>query len=691
MAAAAPVDGAPGGPAGPQASAETGLSFFRGYNRTIGVAYGLLLLALGGFFAWQLQRSFGDEVAFLRGQIERHGQFLEFVLRSSTDQIESLRLAASAERESGRACRTGRQEAQAGELREALNGFHRDAALHPDAGGNLVGFGRLRGRSDDFYCDLGSALALSGQLHALAFHLPHAARVRFIATDAFHLVFPWQPSEQVPFDPAMYRDSVWNLAQAPVNPDRQKFWAPPFFGGEAVGLLAPVAAPVHGGGRLIGVVAIDMSLDYLNRVNGNFGYPLGTVSVVDATGHVLAHPQAYAQPLGVRAAVSLEHAVPAQLLPTAEALARLPAGEPVERAGWIVVRRPFVSAPWNLVYAVPRQALWAKLLAERAPAMGGALLAVALLMAVTYALTRREFVGPAARLVDHVAAESRLRAPAIPRVPAAWRPWFEAVSKAFRESVQLGSLRKELDIAARLQQAILPRQWPQDSRYSLWGSMQPAREIGGDFYDHFSLVDGRRGLVVADVSGKGISAGLFGMVSKTALRSQATHRALGPAAALSEVNEALCVDNESAMFVTTFYAQYEPATGELRYANAGHPPPLLVRGDGVQEWLARADGPALGVVEGATYGERSVRLAPGDFILFFTDGVNEAMNQAGQDFGLARVTEAFAGAYSASAARDAVDRLLAAVSAFAADAEQADDITCLALYCHGHGLPGAVS
>ena len=264
------------------------------------------------------------------------------------------------------------------------------------------------------------------------------------------------------------------------------------------------------------------------------------------------------------------------------------------------------------------------------------------------------------------------------------------MSRAFRESLQLGSIRKELDIAARLQQAILPRQWPQDTRYSLWGAMQPAKDIGGDFYDHFELADGRRGLVVADVSGKGISAGLFGMVSKTALRAQATHRLLGPAATLAEVNESLCVDNDSAMFVTTFYAQYDPVTGELSYANAGHPPPLVVRGDGALSWLARANGPALGVVEGAAYVDRTVVLAPDDMVLIFTDGVSEAMDMAGQEFGLPRIAELF-DRLPAGAAREAVDRVLAEVAAFAGGAEQADDITCVALHCHGLGLPKGVA
>jgi sigma-B regulation protein RsbU (phosphoserine phosphatase) len=662
--------------------------FFRNYNRTIGTAYAALLVGVTGFFAWQLKQAYQDELLFIGGQLERHGQFLEFVLRSSADQIESLRLVAGAEHDSGRACREGRRLALSGELREEGGQFHRDGLRQPDAGGNLVGAGPLKGREDDFYCSLGSALAVSGQLQALAFHLPNAARVRFLGRDGFHLVYPWQPSARVPFSPQQYQDPVWTQAQPAANTDRRKFWAPPFFGGEDVGLLAPVAVPVYGGSQLLGALAIDLSLDYLHRVNSSLGYPLGQVAVVDDRGRLIAHPQVYADPMTVRAAALLEQTVPQALLPTVQALMALAPREPVSGAGFIVVRRPFVSAPWQLLYTVPTTTIWRKLLAERAPGMAAALVTIASIMAVTYGVTRREFVGPAARLVNHVAAESSLRPQPIPKVPEAWRPWFEAISRAFGESLQLGSLRRELDIAARLQQAILPRQWPEHPGYTLWGLMQPAKDIGGDFYDHFALVDGRRGLVVADVSGKGVSAGLFGMVSKTALRSQATHRLLGPAATLADVNEALCADNESAMFVTAFYAQYDPDSGELWYANAGHPPPLLVRQGGDIEWLPRAEGPALGVVEGACYRDRLIVLKPGDLLLVYTDGVTEAMDAQGAEFGFHRLADQWARPVLGSS-RGAVERVQAAVHAFAAGVEQADDITCVALCRQAAGMTEA--
>jgi sigma-B regulation protein RsbU (phosphoserine phosphatase) len=295
-------------------------------------------------------------------------------------------------------------------------------------------------------------------------------------------------------------------------------------------------------------------------------------------------------------------------------------------------------------------------------------------------VTWRYFVGPAARLVGHAMAESSLQPQAVPHVPPAWQPWFDAVTRVFRESLQLGSLRRELDIAARLQQSILPRQWPQDSRYDLWGTMRAAKDIGGDFYDHFELPAGRRGLVVADVSGKGIPAGLFGMVSKTLLRAIAMQRAQAVGEAVGEVNDSLCADNESSMFVTAFYGQYDPVSGRLVYALAGHPPPLLLRARGGLEWLDGPGGTALGVVPGLCYPSSVVDLAPGDTLLVFTDGVTEAVNADGQEFGKSRLSALFDGR-PAEAAREAIERLLVRLDRYAQNVEPHDDITCLALHC----------
>ena len=665
------------------------VSFFRRYNRIVVVAFAALLLGLTAFFAYQLREALDDELVLVQGHVERHAQLLEFVLRTSADEVEGLRMAVGDGPVAGQACRDGRQAVSGSGWQQQPQGFSLDGVSERDATGNLVGLGRLAGRDAAFYCDLGLALRVNALARSLPFKLPQAARTRFIAAAEFHLEVPWRPSAQMPFDAEVRDDPVWRRGLPAANPDRRRFWSPAYFGGSELGLLAPVAAPVYDGDRLVGVLAIDTSIDYLHRINRSFGYPEGAVAIIDGFGQVLAHPTLFADPLAVRGPARFGQAVPHSVAGDLEALMRLPEGRPLVVGDHVVMRRAFHAAPWQLVYVAPKQALQRKNRVEHGRSMAAVLVATGLLMALAYALTLHEFVGPAARLVAHVQdVSSAAVAPAQaagPGVPAAWRPWFDAVSRAFGESLQLGSLRKEVDIAARLQQAILPRQWPTDGRFTLWGTMRPAKDIGGDFYDHFPLAGGARcGLVVADVSGKGISAGLFGMVSKTLLRAVATQRHMPPGQAAGEVNDALCAENDTMMFVTTFLADYDPASGRLAYANAGHPAPLLVRADGTLEWLPYTGGTAFGVAEGLAYREEAVTLAAGDAVVIFTDGVTEAIDAAGREFGVVRLSGLFAGG-AAPAPREAVERVLQAVAAYAPQGEPFDDITCVVLRCNRVG------
>ncbi len=657
---------------------------FAQYSWTLGTAYTVVVAGLAAFFAFQLKQDLHGDIAQVQAQVERHGRFMDFVMRASADQVESLRTAIATHR-THEACLAGRRLATEGPLRQAGAHFAWDAAAGRTAGGRLEGEAPLAGRSPTFYCDLGAVVAVAPQLQAMVVHLAPVARAHFLSHHGFRFEAPWHPLPARHITrPGSPEAEMWRLGQPTVNPQRQKYWPPPYFGGSDMGLLAPVAAPVYDGEEFLGVVAIDMRLDFLNEANAAMGYDLGTVAVVDAQGRVLAHPAHAADPHVARTTGRFEQAFDPQVLPSPEALAALPAGQAVERAGWIVVRRPLASAPWSLVYTVPRSALWRALLMQRGPALGTALVVLGLLMTLVYGLTWRGFVGPATRLVGHAMAESGQQSRTPPRVPRIWRPWFESVTRVFRESLQLGSLRRELDIAARMQQSILPRLWPQDARFDPWGTMRPAKDIGGDFYDHFPLPQGQHGLVVADVSGKGISAGLFGMVSKTLLRAVATQREQPAAEVAREVNEALCADNESSMFVTTFYGQYDPASGRLVYANAGHPPPLLLRARGALEWLPGPGGTAFGVIPGLSYQQGVVDLAPGDTLLIFTDGITESINAEGQEFGKARLSALFDGRPVADA-REAISRMLERVERYAQGVEQFDDITCLALRCHRHG------
>jgi sigma-B regulation protein RsbU (phosphoserine phosphatase) len=207
--------------------------------------------------------------------------------------------------------------------------------------------------------------------------------------------------------------------------------------------------------------------------------------------------------------------------------------------------------------------------------------------------------------------------------------------------------------------------------------MLPAREIGGDFYDFFTLADGRIGVLVADVSGKGIPAAFFMAIARTLMKAMAVFTA-SPASCLAQVNDLLAAENPESLFVTLFYGVIDPATGTLVYSNAGHNPPVLVSGDGQARLLDLTGDVALAVMEGLAYGEASVKLDPGDTLVLYTDGVTEAFDAAGQEFSTRRLTEMLARAVGLSVT-EVVQLVMDGVDRFSQGVAQADDITCVAV------------
>jgi sigma-B regulation protein RsbU (phosphoserine phosphatase) len=246
---------------------------------------------------------------------------------------------------------------------------------------------------------------------------------------------------------------------------------------------------------------------------------------------------------------------------------------------------------------------------------------------------------------------------------------------------KLVALQNELDVASKMQQAILPTSFPEGADFEVYGNMAPARNVGGDFFDVISLENGRIGLAVADVSDKGVPAALFMMSSRTLLKGAAIGMG-DPNAVLSEVNDLLNEDNETVMFVTLLYAVYDPETGEMTYANGGHSNPLVVHADGSSTELPLTGGIALGVMPGLEYRQDSHPLAPGDTLVLYTDGVSEAMNSEGEEFGVERLRQIFADQPPVSA-RTVNEDILQAVSDFAGDTPQSDDVTCLVLHRPG--------
>ena len=251
--------------------------------------------------------------------------------------------------------------------------------------------------------------------------------------------------------------------------------------------------------------------------------------------------------------------------------------------------------------------------------------------------------------------------------------WREALSSRDK----LVALQNELHVASKMQQSILPTSFPEQSSFQVFGNMVPAREVGGDFFDVIHLDQGRIGLAIADVSDKGVPAALFMMSSRTLLKGAAIGR-LGPGKVLGEVNQLLEADNNVTMFVTMFYAVYDPSSGELVYANGGHNSPLIIHTDGSSTVLPLTGGIALGLMSDISYEQNVITLSPGDVLLLYTDGVTEAMNERGEEFGMERLRRIFTDAHSNSS-REVNRAIFEAVHAFTGAIPQSDDITCLTL------------
>lgn len=255
--------------------------------------------------------------------------------------------------------------------------------------------------------------------------------------------------------------------------------------------------------------------------------------------------------------------------------------------------------------------------------------------------------------------------------------WREALASRDK----LVSLQHELDVANTIQQSILPTTFPDSERFQIDGNMEPAREVGGDFFYVQQFSDQRVAIAIADVSDKGVPAALFMMLTRTLLKG-ALRDNESPGKVLREVNELLREDNDTSMFVTIFCAMFNPETGEVVYANGGHNPPLHVHADGASEELPMTGGIALGLVPGHEYKEGTIKLAPGETMVLYTDGVTEAENKGGEEFGMERLR----GVLGKAAGSDAVEinaGMFNAVNTFTEDAPQFDDITGLSLYRKG--------
>ena len=488
------------------------------------------------------------------------------------------------------------------------------------------------------------------------------------------------------------------------------------------------AAPVYGpDGALAAVIGADLYLDDMQAVMGNSAaegeYPL----LVNRSGHAVLGPQAERFPMAeadregdLRESGS---ALLAQVVN--EAIGGSDTGvlqgeladggyyitaSPIEATGWVLIsafRQEIANQPTALLQARNQEIQAEATETYRAHTKKSRLTATVLLTAVALlmlagALTLgKRIVKPLNTITRRISelSEGNLEF----RMEDAYRTgdeveelaqsfadishktvvYLDTVKRVTAEKERIGA---ELTLATQIQAAMLPHivpAFPDRTDFDIIGSMNSAKEVGGDFYDYFLIDDDHLCMVIADVSGKGVPAALFMMASKIILQSVAMLGA-SPAAILAKTNEAVCSNNEAQMFVTVWLGILELSTGKLTAANAGHEYPALKRPDGAFELYKDRHGFVIGGMEGVRYREYEVQLEPGAKLFLYTDGVPEATDGDKQLFGTERMVDAL-NADPGAAPQAILRNVSDAVDAFVGNAEQFDDLTMLCLEYKGQG------
>ncbi|WP_449258105.1 SpoIIE family protein phosphatase [Chlorobium limicola] len=481
-------------------------------------------------------------------------------------------------------------------------------------------------------------------------------------------------------------------------------WSEPYFdeGGGNV-TMATCSVPFYGlrkGKRqLMGIVASDVRLDSLTQLISsvrilNTGY----ATLLSRNGMVLTHPD--------RSAIMNEsifsiaeqcddpvlRSLGRKMIQGESGFVRHPlAGVP----GWIYYA-PIRSTGWTLAVFFPESELLDN--AQRLSlTMAGVGMAGILLLALAVGAVARSITRPLralARATGPVASGNF--DVELPRVDSedeigmltnSFRSMAESLKVYIRDltetTAQKERIQSELKVATDIQASLLPRlfpAFPDRAEFDIFASMDPAKEVGGDFYDFFFIDEKRLCFLVADVADKGVPAALYMMVAKTLLKSEA-QRLKDPGTILGQVNNILAEDNESCMFATVFCAMLDTATGELLFANAGHNPPVFIR-SGAVSYLDVKPGFLLGPVPETRFETERIYLMAGDVFFLYTDGVTEAKNQGEELFGTDRLLETL-GKESQAEVTAMVHTVRADVARFAEGAPRSDDITMIAIKYRG--------
>ena len=491
---------------------------------------------------------------------------------------------------------------------------------------------------------------------------------------------------------------------------RHALWTEPYYD-SGIGDIHMVtySVPIRVHGRFVGVATCDVSLGWLtSAVERTRVDREGYAFLISATGRYISHGAGrslYVANESIFSVAGTRH------LPALSDIGRrMVAGEtglaayPGEMGRAWVAFAPVPSTGWSVGLVYPEAAFLHRVVElARSQSLTGILGLLLLLVAAR--LISLSITTPLQQLEEatHPLAHGDLDAP-LPALRtgdevsglatsfAAMRDQLKAHLAELAETTAAQErIASEIHIARSIQTSLVPHTFPpfpERREFSLGALLDPAREIGGDFYDYMLADEHTLFFAAADVSGKGIPAALFMAVTRTFLKAIVRETHSQPDETLRRLNQELTADNDTCMFVTMTYAAVDLPTGRCVYATGGHPAPILLRRQGSIEMLPATRGPLIGAMPGVRYGRAEVALAPGDTIFLYTDGVNEARNPAGEFLGVDGLLAALARRRELEP-QALMQAMRAEVEAFSNGAEQSDDITMVAFRYHGPAVPSA--
>ncbi len=510
------------------------------------------------------------------------------------------------------------------------------------------------------------------------------------------LRFKWLDGEQYDY----FNMDWYRLARGRGKP----FWSEPYFdkGGGDI-LMTSFAVPVFrtgpGGERtFMAVVTADISLEWLSQVMQKVQPVKGSYAFL------VSKEGAFITPLLQNPGLKRIQEVPA-LAPGNMALEQAVRNLLAGREGFVELEHffygktawiyhvPLATLGWSMVVVIPAEKIFTEVNILSWHTLEIAAAGLALLSLVIF-LTSARMSRPLHILTESVrqVAQGNLDVE-LPAVTTndeigVLTSSFDEMQKALREYI--GDLERttaakeriesELRIARTIQMSFLPRRFPpfpQRGDVDLYAALEPAREVGGDFYDFFLLGENRLFIAIGDVSDKGIAAALFMAVTKSLLKGIA-EQCMEPTELLQRVNSELCQENDALMFATVFCGVLDLHTGVFRYTNAGHNPPVLLRREEAQAWLEIPEGLILGVFPESSYSLMTVQLAPGDGLLLYTDGITDALNPQEQSFSSQRLLLEAKGPPDESALTT-TQRILGRVREYSAGTDPADDMALLCM------------